>query len=931
MSSENIKSYVIKCLKSGFSKRAVHASISNAGWPEKEIENIFNDEEIRSLLKEKGEAVSDVNDVRRDSQDFGGMDEGLASGVTEGSESGGVAISPPPPRLCKENTDLSLNENGRKVSPELKDYVISELKEGSEVRSLRSELVNVGWPIGEINRVFEDREVKTFLKEKSIPPKEGIINEPISDITYEGREEVGHEVEKPIDQEDAKPKIEQVEDTKVHPDDPRHTTKEMGRKRDPYADLFKDDPGDEPAGSGYSEASEPEVTAHPIDPYGDLKEEPSSPEPDSIGFSEASGSDETVKLRKVNQGSVADSEVDQKAESDIGTDKEGNIPFMEIERPDQGEVDPGVGGEKKGAEDRPEDIFESAVGGITFERGYRENEIDLELDKKTEDVKVAPTIEKAENGNEEKELPEIAVNPLLRTYILDNLKKGFNPRMIRSVANNAGWSEVEIERAFSDEGVRDFISGSVSVPSEALKTKPYQDDDLKEPKIADSPKQNVVYREPIANRSTDAERSSQVDNDTSIPEGERGDSLGSSSGREDDKKPSSSLFDKNNSESGNTSQETIKTTRPRDPYGDLKEEPSSPETAPIVRPEASEPEVTTRPRDPYGDLKEEPSRPELTESASLGHGAKDGGSDQNEVPHSETEPSSQKIGREDKAVKHWDIPSNTKSRSTPKTEADSGRSDPYGAYSEEEIVPPEGRNIVSGDGQDMKPNERMSKRSISNPTSFFIEDTSVGPGLDREREDQKKTEKNEYEQELRGNSRPDVIDGAGPPPEIGDAEAEMVQRGSLFSLFVWGVIGIFLIGAGIYIAVWFLSGDSRIVSDIFGEREIDSDEGLNELDPSNEREIARRMDRVRAFTSLYYLETGTYSGACSIEQIEGIFNVMESDFETRTKCNDSAGGFAAGAALSDNEWYCVDMRGFVIVRASDNEFLAEGEVECERI
>ncbi len=151
MSTENLKVYIINCLKRGFDKEAVLENVSKAGWPDEELEKVLSDPEVRSLLSENERSEDITPDEDKD--------------VPEG-----------------EN-----EEYNDEVNQSLKYYIVDNLKEGFDPADIRSAVLDAGWPEDEVEKVFksiEDLEDSSFFMKsdtEELPdPKEVELNDPHS-------------------------------------------------------------------------------------------------------------------------------------------------------------------------------------------------------------------------------------------------------------------------------------------------------------------------------------------------------------------------------------------------------------------------------------------------------------------------------------------------------------------------------------------------------------------------------------------------------------------------------------------------------------------------------------------------------------------------------------------------------------------------------
>ncbi|MFP4022699.1 MAG: hypothetical protein ACLFTS_02540, partial [Candidatus Paceibacterota bacterium] len=70
------------------------------------------------------------------------------------------------------------------------------------------------------------------------------------------------------------------------------------------------------------------------------------------------------------------------------------------------------------------------------------------------------------------------INPLLRKYISDNLKKGFSAVSIKEVAIDAGWPEAEVEAVFEEDEIKELMKAQ----AEGVYYKESQGDKGKDPK-----------------------------------------------------------------------------------------------------------------------------------------------------------------------------------------------------------------------------------------------------------------------------------------------------------------------------------------------------------------------------------------------------------------------------------------------------------------
>lgn len=163
MSLDELKSYVIKNLKKGFKEKTLREVIAKAGWTEKEVDGVFADEEVMTLIKRllPDTQSKDINKISykaepsiRDADSKGGIkdhepDDGQKKEATT-SASSDTDLQPPSP----DSSRLILF-NDSNLSADLAAYVENSLREGFSKSSIRNIAVRAGWSAEDVDRLME--------------------------------------------------------------------------------------------------------------------------------------------------------------------------------------------------------------------------------------------------------------------------------------------------------------------------------------------------------------------------------------------------------------------------------------------------------------------------------------------------------------------------------------------------------------------------------------------------------------------------------------------------------------------------------------------------------------------------------------------------------------------------------------------------------
>ena len=733
---------------------------SNAGWPESEIDEVFNDSEVRATLDE----------VESSSGASGEKKVNKEESISLKKESEVTSLD-----SFEQTTPASNSLDGSNIDSDLKDYILEHLKEGFNAKAVRLGATDAGWPESEIDEVFNDSEVRATLDEVESSS--------------------GASGEKKVNKEES---IESI----------------------------------------------------PLE-----KEVEALAPPKPLIDTEASS---TQGKRLVTRGDLK------------SRGKPLGDPFDNLE----------IDTEHKSTESKEDQIIlGSLIGGDTQSEEKREKKIEMPMEENNNNIgteqveqdkdvnikQVSTDKEMNVTGGEKAR----GLNPLLKSYISDNLRRGFDSQAIRTAAIEAGWPESEVDSVLEEEETKES--------------------DFKQKMIPDAP---TVSKKEETGYSYEVKDSEKIDDTSSKP-----------------LKTRPSPEDTSQTEAGKLV----------DTFDDL-----NPET--YLEKEESAREVLKEPEDEFPSSKkvvQDP--PDAVENASF----------KKTRPSSEDESQTKKGGIGTIRAQYVEVPDYSQGELHQEADvevdhlqpeqsgisrADSLRSD---LASETEPPQPPTPSVPVSESVRGK-----VKRDILNPSSFFIEDTSNNPEL-VEKKDHKIEDlpvpENEPEAQ-KEDFQSNAVDGADHLPEESGEVSSSKSHASFFSFLLWGTVFVFLAGIGIYLAFLFISAEER-GSDLGSD---DEEVGLEDIEVDTGAQVARRMDRVKAFASLYFLDNDSYSLVCLSDSVEDVFIFMEEELGVIAECYDSASGFVAGAPIGEDEWYCVDTRGFVAVGTSEGDFWEVDSMECKR-
>ncbi len=166
MSLQDIKNYVVNCLKEGFDRPAIMEAASKAGWPESEMEKVFDDEEVKAvfakieeskrlapkeisaeIIPEEKESISKAEESTPKEQKTRPSSEDTFQRESRSSD-----------RVEAESED-----GVQEVSSQLKEYVMENLEKGFDPSVMRNTLIEAGWPEDVVDKVFKDEDIKKFV------------------------------------------------------------------------------------------------------------------------------------------------------------------------------------------------------------------------------------------------------------------------------------------------------------------------------------------------------------------------------------------------------------------------------------------------------------------------------------------------------------------------------------------------------------------------------------------------------------------------------------------------------------------------------------------------------------------------------------------------------------------------------------------------
>ena len=246
------------------------------------------------------------------------------------------------------------------------------------------------------------------------------------------------------------------------------------------------------------------------------------------------------------------------------------------------------------------------------------------------------------------------------------------------------------------------------------------------------------------------------------------------------------------------------------------------------------------------------------------------------------------------------------------------------------------------------------KRSISNPASMFIENEADDPEAKNDRSDggQKKAQQKTPPQN-EGGERSHV---AAPAPSPRSSQKKKHpkhsqskdERNSRTPLILLGVAVLFMIGAGIYVGVWLMTGQgeegSEVQSRDMEERNGQEQEG--ESDPEREREISQEgadqgdvldnevfdldeyIEEIRAYAALYFFENDeSFDGICQTSRSAEMLVVIEDELGVVPYCRGEGRSAMAEVELENGQWFCIDATGFVGMTSRPAQ---RGDLECQQ-
>ncbi|MGM0628864.1 MAG: hypothetical protein ACQESA_00355 [Patescibacteria group bacterium] len=162
MVSDELKNYVVDNLREGWEKEELEKSLLEAGWPEGEIERVFEEDDVKDLISKQEDSSLDLEeDIEY---------EGKAENSQDEQSTSDVDVDPPPQKtpesfLGEEVIDLpeiedppvpeNLSSGGSKLKADLNAYIKNSLQKGFSERTIKAVAKEAGWSDGQIEEAIE--------------------------------------------------------------------------------------------------------------------------------------------------------------------------------------------------------------------------------------------------------------------------------------------------------------------------------------------------------------------------------------------------------------------------------------------------------------------------------------------------------------------------------------------------------------------------------------------------------------------------------------------------------------------------------------------------------------------------------------------------------------------------------------------------------